>query len=238
MLTFPQKKTLPSNSNTLLAFAVSSFNDTVQVVLALAAADLITAEQIANKTVEDVQTAINSCDLKPAQKLGKVIHAVGTKLNAEKFNGNVPCNAADLKALKLDETVIGLLLNHVFGDSDLVIGLNTRKLMVALDLYDWEDSSAEMRVDVKMVKIPSNYIKASLLTWLPTGEKRNFQELLEPLATAVGEHKCGFWGKLTSSLKRHFSPKDKDALVKMSEKIHQLQKSTRVGVAQKLRLCT
>lgn len=197
---------------------------------------MISAEQISQKTVAEVQTVISS-ESDGTAKLGKVIHDVSTSLMAEKFGGVVPCEASELKELKIDETVSGLLLNHVFGDTDLVIGLNTRKLMVALDLFDWEESGVDERIDVKMAKVPPNYVKASLLTWLPQGEKRHFQELMEPLATAIGDYKNGFWGSLTRTLKKHFKPSEKDLLQKMAEKVHQFHKAARCGVAKKLLLC-
>jgi len=90
---------------------------------------------------------------------------------------------------------------------------------------------------VKMVLVPPNHIKVCLLTWLPPGEKRNFQELVEPLATAIRDCKNGFWGSLLRSLKRHFAAKDKEALQKMAEKAHQFHKSTGTTTAKKIRLC-
>jgi len=205
------------------------------VVLALAEADMISAEQISQKTVADVQAVVSEVDT--TGKIAKAIHDVSTNLSVEKFGGIVPCDASELKELKIDETVMGLLLNHVFGETDLVIGLNTRKLMVALDLFDWEESGAEERVDVKMAKVPHNYVRASLLTWIPQGETRHFQELMEQLSSAIGDCKSGFWGSLIKSLKKHFAPKEKDLLQKMAEKVSQFHKATRVGAAKKLRLC-
>lgn len=195
---------------------------------------MFTAQEIAKKKLVDVQKLVADDE---GGKLGKAIHDLSTVLNAKPFEGIVPSDPADLKELKLDDTVIGLLLNHVFGETDLVIGLNARKLMVALDLYDWEDSGAEERVEVKMVKVPSNYVKASLLTWLPAGEKRHFQELMEPLATAIGDYRNGFWGSLMRTLRRNFSPKDKDSLENMAEKVHQFHKATRTSTAKKILLC-
>jgi len=206
------------------------------VVLALADADMFTSEEIAGQTVAKVQEVISVSD--GANKFGKAIHEISTKLEAEKHQGQVPSTLGELKELKIDETVAGLLVNHVFGSSELVVGLNTRKLMVALDLFDWEESGAEQRVEVKMVKVPPNYIKASLNTWLPKGEKGNFQQLMEPLATAIGENKVGFWGSLKRTLTNSFAPKDKDLLLKLAEKIVQIHKSTRCGAAKKLILCT
>lgn len=207
-------------------------------MISLAQSDMITAEQIKNKSLADVKAVLINLeegDEKIAVKLAQSIHALGAAL-FDQFAGNVPSDPGELKELSLDDTIIGLLMNHVFGESELLIGLNTRKLMVALDLYDWEDSGAEERVEVKMVKIPANYVKASLLTWLPTGEKRNFQELMEPLAAALGEHKTGFWGGLQRALKRHFAPKDKDELQTMADKIHQFYKATRMTTAKKTHL--
>ena len=201
----------------------------------LAEADMISAEQISQKTVAEVQAVLNDVDA--VGKVAKAIHDVSTNLSVEKFGGIVPCEASELKELKIDETVMGLLLNQVFGETELVIGLNARKLMVALDLFDWEESGAEERVDVKMALVPPNYVKSSLLTWIPQGEMRHFQELMEPLATAIGDHRSGFWGSLMKSLKKHFAPKEKDLLQKMAEKVSQFHKATRVGAAKKLRLC-
>ena len=84
------------------------------MVLALAEADMISAEQISQKTVADVQAVLNDVD--PNGKAAKAIHDVSTNLSVEKFGGIVPCEALELKELKMDETVMGLLLNQVFGD--------------------------------------------------------------------------------------------------------------------------
>jgi len=112
---------------------------------------MISAEQISQKTVADVPAVLNDVD--PVGKVAKAIHNVSTNLSVEKLGWIVPCEASELKELKMDETVMGLLLNQVFGETELVIGLNARKLMVALDLFDWEESGTEERVDVKMALV-------------------------------------------------------------------------------------
>jgi len=225
---------LLNDTNTLRALQSTSFNDVVEVLFSFAEAKMFTAAEIAGKTLADVQTVIGSIDKK--NKLAKAIHGVCTKLVAEPHNGIVPSSAEGMKALNLDDAVAGLLMNSVYGATDLVIGLNTRKAMVALDLMDWEESGATRRVDVKMAKIPASHIKNSLITWLPTGEKRNFQECIEPLATVIGENKSGLWGSVKKTLTKHFSPKDKDTLLNLSEKNCQFHKSTRCGTAKKRRL--
>ena len=53
--------------------------------------------------------------------------------------------------------------------------------------------------------------------------------MMESLGALLGEKKMGFWGKLTSTVSEHFSPKDKKELLDMATSIVQFYKVTKSG---------
>jgi len=88
------------------------------------------------------------------------------------------------------------MMQHVFRCTDLCFGAAFRKVVVAVDLFDWEEGGVAEKENVKMAKIPLANVKKSVLTWLPNGQRLVIQDTLEVLAIAIGRNRSGFWGQL------------------------------------------
>jgi hypothetical protein len=125
--------------------------------------------------------------------------------------------------------VAALLMQQVFGSTELVVGLHARKLVCALDMYDWEESGATTKEAIKMSKIPAERFKKSLATWLPKGERRAFQDTMEALGSVLGENRVGMFGKMQGIIIRHNATKNKKQMTDMVEKIIQFYKVTKSG---------
>ena len=67
-----------------------------------------------------------------------------------------------------------------------------RKLVCALYLFDWEESGAKAKDELKMSKIPGIHVRKSLSVWIPLGQGRAFQDAMEALGEALGSIKQGF----------------------------------------------
>ena len=141
--------------------------------------------------------------------------------------GNVPFSAEGLERIGVNEVVAKMLSQQVFGSTEVVIGHNTRKLVCALDLYDWEEHGAKHKQDIKISKIPANYVQRSIATWVAKGEGIAFQETMELLAEVIGSNRVGFWGQLKNVVNKHFSPMDKKKLLDMALNVIQFYKATR-----------
>jgi len=89
-------------------------------MLALADVKLLATSQISKATVAQVQAVVSDGR---GGKLAAALHAVSKKLMAKEHEGVVPTNPAELKKLKLDDTVIGLLSNLVFGSVHQILQL-------------------------------------------------------------------------------------------------------------------
>ncbi|MGL5936743.1 MAG: hypothetical protein ACRCZI_14105, partial [Cetobacterium sp.] len=126
-------------------------------------------------------------------------------------------------------TVVSRLSTHVYGIPELVVGLHAKKILTALDMFDWEESGASMKADVKMKDIPASHFEKSLLTWLPQGHKSTFHELMESLGSVLSDTKCGAWGKMKNSVDRAFKGKEKQTLLSFIEQIRDFYKITSTG---------
>ena len=188
-------------------------------------AQLMTVDQMAASNGDELQNAIG--DGYTGTSIGDDLHSIATEL--AKVGGVVPTDKAGLLEIGVDETVTRLLMQQVFGSTELVIGLHTRKLVCALDMFDWEESGVSCKKDVKLVKIPAGHVTRSLTTWIPKGDGRTFQETMEGLGAAIGGNQIGFWGTLKSVINKHFSQKDKKELLEMATSIVQFYKATRSG---------
>ena len=51
--------------------------------------------------------------------------------------------------------VASKLLQQVFGQMDLFVGLHARKVVCAFDLVDWEESGTTFKQNIKMVNMPA-----------------------------------------------------------------------------------
>ena len=86
-------------------------------------------------------------------KVGQSLFDIATKL--EEHRQCVPFTKEGLMAVKVNEMVASLLLQQVFGETELVVGLHARKVVCALDLVDWEESGATLKQNIKMVNMPA-----------------------------------------------------------------------------------
>ena len=198
------------------------------------AAKLYTVQDIAGATPTCLQAIISAVDDK--NLVANAIKTIAVELNKPEHNGRMPTTKDGLLACGMDDSVASLLMQHVFGSTELLVGLDTRKLLVALDMIDWEESGTAVKTDVKMAKISPDRVRKSLATWLPKGEGRTFQDLIEDMAQILGENPVGFWGKLTRLLNANFSTKDKNQLTKMAESVISFYRATK-GKAAKRRSC-
>jgi len=185
-----------------------------------------TPQKMAAATAAAVQDVINNTD--DRNLVGEALFSIATELVNE-FNGQVPTTKAGLKKAKVEGIVGALMMQHTFGSTELVIGLNTRKVMVALTCSTGKKTGANELGEVKMSNISAAQIKHSLDSWIPKGERRTFQDTMEALGTVIGGNKVGFWGKLNKCISNRFSPKDKKALLDMATSISQFYKSVKSG---------
>ena len=137
----------------------------------------------------------------------------------------------------LEDTLARYVTQGVFGSTELVVGLHLRKLVCALDLFDWEESGAKAKNELKMSKIPGIHVRKSLSVWMPPGQGRAFQDAMEALGEALGSIKQGFWGKLDRVIKRHYNAADKKLLMDMVTSVTQFYKVTKKGGRRKAGCC-
>ena len=123
------------------------------MLVAFIAKDVMEVETMANLNGPELQAIIN--DIDDMNLVGQDLHAIATELNKPDHEGVVPSTKKELSSVKVDDNVAALLLQQVFGSTELVVGLHARKLVCALDMFDWEESGATKKQDVKMVKVPA-----------------------------------------------------------------------------------
>ena len=186
---------------------------------------LTDAEEVKNLTAVQVQEMISEED--SDNKVGATIHEVATNLH--RAGGDVPTTKEGLTNLGLEDTVVCLLMQHVFGSRELVVDIHARKILTALDMVDWEEPGFTAKSDIKMVKLNGMKVKRSLLTWLPKGEAASFHDTMHSLGALLSSKTHGEWGKVKAAISRHFVPKEKEALFKMIESIRQFYKATTSG---------
>ena len=136
---------------------------------------------MAKLTVNDLQVYINEHDPTNHSSAAQML-ALAQKVDQE--GGLVPHTRKALKAMQLDENIAGLLMQDVFGATDIVVGTHGRKIVTALDMFDWEEY-ADKKVDIKMAKIPPHAVKKSLKMWIPKGEAGNFHGIMNSLGSIL-----------------------------------------------------
>ena len=159
------------------------------------------------------------------------IAAMATELNSN-HGGAVPTEKEMLVAMCKDDTVACLMMSHCFGSTEIVIGLHARKILTALDLYDWEEAGFKAKTEVKMTKIPAGHIMKSLRTWIPKGEGRDFYDTMDSLGTLLAVSRQGQWGYIKQAFGR-FSPNNKRLVEGMVDSIIQFYKVTKGGAKMK-----
>jgi endonuclease III len=183
----------------------------VAVLLAFVGEHLTSADAVEEYGEDQLVNLIDQCNT-GIKAVGASIHTVASLL-VNGHDGVVPQTRAELLKLKVDATVSDLLLLDVFGAPQLVVGLHARKILVALDMVDWEETGATLKSDVKMVDVKAGNVKKSLQTWLPLGEKAGFHDLMESLGAIVSDKSCGVWGKVRRTINGNFNAKDKKSLI-------------------------
>lgn len=197
-----------------------------------AAATAHTIQNIINHAASNHEGTLNLVD-----GTGASIRSIAVELEKEPHNGAVPTTKNGLLAAGVDAAVASLLMSHVFGSTDVVVGLHARKILTALDMYDWEECGVKEKTDVKMVNIPAGLVKKSLKTWLPKGEGRDFCDLMDAIGGLLQHPPPGAWGKITKCINRVFAPKEKASLLEMVENICQFYKATRGGSKKTTTAC-
>ena len=192
----------------------SYFDDVVSILLKLWHEECLYSEEMVTKTPSELQNYINEYDVESVN-VGTTLHEVAIAIRALD-NALVPQNPKELKSALghcTDETVRALLMQDVFGYTDLVVGMHARKMAVALDLFDWEEYAAK-KTDVKMVNITTAAVKKSFKTWLPKGEIGNFHTVMDDLGELLSRDARGDNGKVMRTINRHFSTEEKKELSK------------------------
>ncbi|CAB9526310.1 unknown protein [Seminavis robusta] len=182
----------------------SLFGDIFQILVSFHSSGLVMPDNFATATENRIQKVINDYDDK--NLVAATIKSIAAKLLEPelKHEGKIPTNKKDLMTI-CSENVASLLMSHVFGSTELVVGLHARKILVALDMYDWEESGTTQKADVKMANIPASMVKKSLKTWLPKGESHDFFDMMDTLGSLFPT-KAGVCGKITKPASMHTSP--------------------------------
>ena len=102
----------------------------------------MTVPEMAGATEAVLEAAIKGdCDF-DARTLASDLRDIAIALNGRP---SFPTTLDELEDCGIDSVVARQLMQQVYGSTDIVIGLHTRKVVVALDLIDWEDLSAERK---------------------------------------------------------------------------------------------
>lgn len=160
------------------------------------------------------------------------MHEIARKL-IDAGGGVFPTTLEEIKAVGVEDTVARLLMQRVFGSTEIVIGLNIRKITCALDMFDWEETEAKNKRELKMVKVTAPSVRQSLMTWLPKGDWREFQDTVESLGEVLGANKAGYWGQLKAVANKHYSPNEKKKVLSMVEEIIRFFKAKKSGGRKK-----
>jgi hypothetical protein len=196
--------------------------------------NLMMVNQMASATVEQLTDAIkgdHQFDLDIS--LSESLSEISKELHAR--DGEFPTTLDGFKDCGVDDNVAQQLMQDVFGSTEIVIGLNTRKTVVALDLIDWEALGIDRQSDVKTRDVTASHVKNSVKTWLPAGMGIDFQDAVESIGEVISLNKSGFWGKLTATINKHFKPSEKVKLMKMADDILRYAKATKCGARVKFR---
>lgn len=160
------------------------------------------------------------------EELGTTILELSQKLVAPPFNGVVPSSKEALLTL-VDEMVVSLMMTQAFHSNEIVVGLHARKILTALDMYDWESTETTNKADVKMKAIPAGHVQKSLQTWIPKGSGREFHDVMESLGAALDCMKQGSWGTIQTVINSQFPTKHKHHVKDMVNTIIQFYKATK-----------
>lgn len=200
----------------------------------------MTVAEMAGSTADSIKDVIvdvlTDLDEDFAADIANHVHQIASSLHTRDDDAPFPTTLADLMECNVDEHVARCLMQHVFASTDIVIGLHTRKMVCALDLFDWEGTGAKQKCDVKMKQVTDAQVKKSISTWLPKGQGMGFQETMESLGARIGGNKKGFRGQLQAVANKRMATKDKQAVMKMADDIACFYKATKSGGRRKCNL--
>lgn len=195
----------------------------------------MTAATMVNATVDELVDALegdegSGYDFNPlaTQLLGIASHVVANE-------GLVPTDFEEMVEAGVDEVVAQLMMQQVFGSTELIIRLNHIVVVCALDLFDWEQLGVELKTEIDVKSISAEHVLSSAATWLPRGKGIKFQQALEALGAIIGQNKKGFWGKLQAVITKYFKGKDKAKVEGLVNDILRFYKICKCGAVKKLR---
>lgn len=218
-----------STINPILALPRSDFSQVITILIRFIDDELWVCEQMIETSAQDKMCDIinDETETDNGRMIARELESIAESLQ-EKHDGIVPNNKKDLLALfSTDDTTARLLLQQVFGSTELVIGLRARKICTALDMFDWEETGISQKTDLKMVKISAASIKRSLKTWMPKGTGSEFHDVIDTLGSFMAADRRGDWGKCCKHMSHHFSSKDKAILEDMYLSIMRFHKATK-----------
>lgn len=185
-------------------------------------------EELVKKTPAAVQTVVDATNRKNPN-VGSVLHQVAIAVHNN--NGSIPKDPKELNTVLghcVNETERALLMQDVFGSTDLIIGTHARKIAVALDLFDWEEFG-EKKSEIKMTMIKAPAVKRSFKTWLGNAALRaevgNFHNVMHHLGELLGRDAKGDHGRITKVINRHFSTDEKKYLINIVTSITRFYKA-------------
>lgn len=206
----------------------SVFDDVVTILTKLWEEDSIYPEDLVQRTPADVQAIVDATDPNNPN-IGGVLHQVATAVHNN--DGSIPKDPKELKVVLghcVNETERALLMQDVFGSTDLIIGTHARKIAVALDLFDWEEFSKK-KSDIKMTTIKAPAVKSSFKTWLGNAALRaevgNFHNVMHHLGELLGRDAKGDHGRITKVINHHFSTDEKKCLINIVTSITRFYKA-------------
>lgn len=214
----------------------SSFDDAICVILGFIETGWHSAHEFSGATQNEVVKLFAEFEMHESitHGLADTLLEVANKI-CNDHAGLVPQSKEDLKSIGLKEPLVSLFMQHVYASSELVITLDTRKVVVALDMVDWEEFGAKTKSAVLMGKVNEGKVRRSLRTWLPKGDGVHFHDTMDSIGRLVSARTIGDWGKIEKIIASHFSTKDKEALIGMLQSIHQFSKVTRAKGGKKKR---
>jgi hypothetical protein len=215
---------------TSLAHFASSNNDTIGILLEFIKKGWQSAEEMVAASAEEVQVAIDDFETdQDSLGLAKSLLQIASEIQ-NNHHGMVPQTKLELQSIGLKEPLPSLLMQQAYGaSSELVISLSTRKVLVALDMVDWEEFGSKSKSEVKMGKVTPEKVKKSLRTWLPRGEGILFHDTMDSVGSLILARGSGLWGKLDKVISSHFASKEKEALLEMANTIFQFSKISRAS---------
>ena len=142
------------------AHFASSFNDAIIVILGFIETGWHSAHEFSGATLNEVVKLFDDFEMHESitHGLADTLLEVANKI-CNSHAGLVPQSKEGLKSIGLNEPLVSLLMQHVYASSELVITLDTRKVVVALDMVDWEEFGAKTKSAVLMSKVTPEKVR-------------------------------------------------------------------------------